>query len=187
MVDHELRCIFIHQRKAAGTSIITSFGINPRQPEWHAFNHGVLADDWNDQIRNGPLADYFIFSVVRNPFDRVISGWKNIKSMRKKELVDVLRDPPREGRDYRHFTLSQSALLLDRERGQLVTHDLIRFETLQQDFDRVCDRIGKPRVQLPRLNQSRRWRSYRWYFNRETRQIVEAMFREDLERFGYEF
>ncbi len=41
MISHKYRCIFIHQRKTAGSAIITSFGINLEQPEWHTFNEGV--------------------------------------------------------------------------------------------------------------------------------------------------
>jgi hypothetical protein len=61
----------------------------------------------------------------------------------------VLANLPSEGHDYRHLTRPQHTILYD-EQGRLVVDYLIRFESLQQDFDRVCDLIGKPR----RVHQS---------------------------------
>src|SRR5262249_24812417 len=130
---------------------------------------------------------YFVFSAVRNPFDRLVSSWKYLKPYRWQDLVDVLKNPPREGRDYRHMTRPQAAILKDPQTGQLVTHDLVRYERLQTNFDRICDRLGKPRVPLARENPSRRFGGYRIYYNREARRLAEALFAEDLALFGYEF
>jgi len=68
-----------------------------------------------------------------------------------------------------------------------VTDFLVRFEHLQDDFNVVCDRLGKPRRALPHLNGSQRQCSYRQYFDLETRQLAEAMFAEDIAAFGYKF
>lgn len=75
MISHEYKCIFVAQRKCAGTSIIHAFGHrytspDTLPPEWHFMNHGVLTIDFNEQPK-----DYYVFSVSRNPWDRLISGW----------------------------------------------------------------------------------------------------------------
>ncbi len=75
MIDHTYKTIFIHQRKCAGASIITSFGCQPQNEEWGAFNDGVLSSIWSER---DPA--YFVFAVVRNPFDRLLSGWKYLPS-----------------------------------------------------------------------------------------------------------
>jgi hypothetical protein len=186
MIDHAYRCIFIHQRKAAGASIISSFGLTTADANWHLYNSGVLSPEWRK--RTPAERRYFVFSVVRNPYDRVISGWQYLEALRDRSLKAALEKPPRRGHDYRHFTRPQIALLRNRRTGKLVTDDLIRFETCQEDFDRICDRIGKPRRALGwhHLNEARD-RDYRRYYDDETRALVSTMFREDIETFGYSF
>ena len=98
-----------------------------------------------------------------------------------------LRSRAGKSHDYRHITRNQSALLVDPQSDKLVTHDLIRFESLQRDFNHICEKIGKSSVKLPKLNAPRRWQSYRCYFNRTTRTLARELFKDDLERFGYEY
>ena len=186
VIDHSYKCIFIHQRKCAGISIIRSFGITPRQRKWHSLNDGVLSeepDKWENTIIQYP--HYLVFSVVRNPWDRFVSGWKYCRSTRQRDLIDVLRSLPVEGHDYRHVTRLQSAILYDRN-GFPVFHELMRFETLQSDFDRVCDRLGKPRIHLPHSNRADRG-DYRTYFNSESEALFATIFKRDIEMFGYSF
>jgi hypothetical protein len=182
MIDHAHRSIFIHQRKAAGMSIMSALGRSPDEPEFHRFNDGVLAPDWGQRDPR-----YFVFSAVRNPYDRLVSSWKYLSGTRDRPLLDCLRNPPRDGHDYRHFTRPQLAILRDPQSGRLVTDDLIRFEQMQPDFDRVCDRMGRPRQPLPHLNASKRSRAYRDYFDAETRRLADQIFAEDIAVFGYNF
>lgn len=182
MIDHRYRAIFIHQRKCAGSSIMAAFRCKRNSLEWDAYNDGVLTLNWS---RRDP--SYFVFSVVRNPFDRLISGWKYLKSTRQRSLRDVLSNPPRDGHDFRHLTRPQVAILRDPHTSALVCDDLIKFETLQADYDRICDRLGKARTPLPHINATERNLAYRDYFDAETRKLAEAMFAEDLATFGYEF
>jgi hypothetical protein len=166
-------------------SIFAAFGYFPHQNELHLYNNGVLSSEWS--ARNEEEQSYFVFSVVRNPFDRLISSWKYLHSTRARPLLDALRQPPQLGHDYRHFTRPQIAILRDPTSGTLVTDFLLHFERLQDDFNVLCDRLGKPRQALPHLNTSQRQWGYRQYFDLETRQLAEAMFAEDLANFGYEF
>jgi hypothetical protein len=180
MICHTYKCIFIHQRKCAGTSIIRAFGLNPDNPDWHFMNDGVLSSEYG----TAP-AGYFRFSIVRNPWDRFVSGWKYCTSTRHRSLHDVLANLPRDGHDYRHVTRPQHAILYD-EYGRLTVDYIIRFESLQQGFDRVCDIIGKPRSVLAHLNQGAR-SYYADYFDEESRQSFLRNFGRDVEVFGYRY
>jgi hypothetical protein len=185
MIDHASKVIFIHQRKAAGISIMTAWGTDLSQPDTGRYNDGVLSAEWHN--RSADETSYFVFSAVRNPFDRLISAWKYLWSTQKRCLLDVLSAPPMEGHDYRHLTRPQIAILRHPVSGKLVVDDLIRYERLQDDFDRICDRVGKPRRALPRLNETTRERDYRSYFDARTRAMAEQRFADDLVQFGYEF
>jgi len=185
MIDHGSRCIFIHQRKAAGSSIISAFGFTLADPEWHKYNDGVLSRDW--QTRPAEERQYFVFSAVRNPFDRLISAWRYLGSTRDLPLLQVLLDPPSKGHDYRHFSRSQVSLIRDPRSGKLITDDLIRYEQCQQDFDRIRRRLGLTPLKLPIMNVSNRHSDYRVYFDDRTRELAESMFKDDLITFGYRF
>lgn len=186
MISHTYKCIFIHQRKCAGTSIIRSFGLTPKNPEWHTFNNGTKSDapeSWS--VAEEKYSEYMVFSVVRNPWDRFVSGWKYCPSTRDREIIDVLRNLPEEGHDYRHLTRLQSEILY-RSSGASAFHVLLRFEALQQDWNRLCLKIGKPITILPHLNATRHTH-YREYFNWEAKRLFENHFGEDIEKFGYVF
>jgi hypothetical protein len=182
------RCIFIHQRKVAGTAIKLAFGVRKRtglynlrkNPEWSLYNDGVLSPEWVTR------PDYFVFSAVRNPFDRLVSAWCYLESTRDRSLLDVLQDPPREGHGYRHLTRPQLDTIRN-EDGSMATQFLLRYETLRNDFKMLSRIVGLGDAELPLVNRSERASGYRQYFNNETRRIAERMFREDLEAFGYDF
>lgn len=180
MISHTYKCIFIHQRKCAGISIIRAFDLDLGNPDWHFMNDGTLSPEYP----TAP-AGYFLFSVVRNPWDRFISGWKYCASTRRRSLHDVLTNLPREGHDYRHLTRPQHAILYDKNRRLIVDY-LIRFESLQRDFDEVCTMIGKPIRKLLHANQGKRGH-YSNYFDERTREAFLRHFAKDAEIFGYEY
>ena len=179
MISHDYNCIFIHQRKCAGSSIIATFGFDVNDPEWHFMNDGVLSPEYES------APEYFKFSVVRNPWDRFVSGWKYLDATRELSLREVLTDLPRDGKEYRHLTRPQHAILFD-SNGRLVVDYLIRFESLQEDFDRVCETLGKPRRHLPHVNKGNR-NHYSAYFDEECRRLFLNHFGRDVELFGYRF
>jgi len=131
MISTQYECIFIHQRKCAGTAVIMAFGLLPSDPHFHYMNDRVL----NAEYTQRP-AHYFVFSVVRNPWDRFISGWKYCASTRHRTLRDVLLDPPQTGHDYRHLTRLQADILFDGQ-NRPAAEFVMRYETIQNDCYRV--------------------------------------------------
>ncbi|MEI9906467.1 MAG: hypothetical protein WDN06_23150 [Asticcacaulis sp.] len=65
--------------------------------------------------------------------------------------------------------------------------DLIRYETREDDFRRICNRICAPDLTLPNLNVGRRNLGYRHYFDDRARALAEERFADDLLTFGYSF
>ena len=63
---------------------------------------------------------------------------------------------------------------------------VMRFESLQRDFETVCSKVGIPPATLPRLNQSAKAK-FTDYYDDETRDAVAARFRDEIECFEYAF
>jgi hypothetical protein len=130
--------------------------------------------------------DYFVAGVVRNPFDRLISWWRgsSISSLNSKvsfsQYIHEIKPEP-EGKAYtlwRFFTLT--------EWPPMKTDYIIKFENLQDDFDTFCDKVNIPRQTLPHKNKSDH-KHYTEYYDSVTQKLVEEMYAEDLEYFGYKF
>lgn len=154
----------------------------------------------------------FRFAFVRNPFDRLVSRYfysreaeadrtrdSSGKKMSMKSVELLCRYPrlqlARKGigmdkrTQYRGLTwLSQytQAGFLSDENGELLVDFVGRFEQLQEDFDYVCRCVGLPKSTLPWINRTDH-KHYTTYFTSETRQYVENVYKEDLERFDYDF
>ncbi|OSP54488.1 sulfotransferase family 2 domain-containing protein [Pseudoruegeria sp. SK021] len=145
--------------------------------------------------------DWFIFTIVRDPFDRSLSAWtdkvlrkrvENQRSLRRMglqpddshaTLLSALRGwPPRLLND--HFMpqsmLSQRALAT----GRL---SVFHFETLNTDWPEISRRItangGPNPAPLPHLNTSRA--DYSTAFTPQETKLITAIYRNDLETFGY--
>jgi hypothetical protein len=91
MISHKSRCIFVHQRKAAGTTVKALFD-DVEGADRGRFGGGLLDPDWDDA--RDPVASYFKFTVVRNPWDRFVSAWRYCKSTKHRPIKDVLRNLP---------------------------------------------------------------------------------------------
>lgn len=176
-----MNLVFVHNRKAAGTSV-KAFLWNNNIPF-----QGL--DQWDDGVIADPMV--VSFGVCRHPFDRVVSAWKYCDSLRDRSLLDCLLNPPLEhhkcsnttvGHDYRHFTKLQSDYLFSEDRRNTVTH-LLRFETLAADLLSMC---GRQRVPLQHLNPGFDRLSEPPYKLRDVdRQMIYQLYYDDFEMLGY--
>lgn len=197
MISHEHKCIFVRMPKRASTSICRVFGMDWDNPDMHYMNEGPDSDE----ALSAP--PYFKFSVVRNPYDRFVSGWKFCEYTKDRPLLDVLRnllrwhqvpvgfnfsDPATDFFAYTHITKPQHERLLTKD-GRLGVDFIMRYESLQSDFDHVCGVLGMPKTILPHVNRTPARKLYRSYFDgcREARSILEEHFRPDFHLFDYAY
>jgi hypothetical protein len=148
---------------------------------------------FTDNIYNSKVDEYFKFSIVRNPFDKMVSAYKHgawgVVDHTKEPFEDFVRSLLPGGiREIKYLTdpglnhFVPWTRMFDMNR----TDFIMRFENIDQDIKYVKKKI-KVTENLEKLNISRKSRDYRSYYTQETRAIVAEIFKKDLEVFGYCF
>lgn len=209
--DKNPDAIFIHVPKTAGTSLEHSIeqakGLvegNPKRIGKRFTNSGLASFRHNSipaLMRLGLVDPGFVdrsfkFSLVRNPYSRFVSLWRHFQRGHR-WLVDVRVEAfaellaaeqlPRVELDYEPglwFYGPQTTWLFD-EGGRAVADYVGRFENLDLAFAEIQSRISVLK-ELPHLNKSVTADEYRKHLSsHETRQIIERLYRSDLETWSY--
>lgn len=127
------------------------------------------------------------FTFVRNPWDWQVSQFFYMQQSRvhpEHEKIVSLGSFDNYIR-YRCDTgvQLQSGFVHD-EAGVRIVDTVGKFETIAEDFDRICRDIGID-ARLPFRNASARARDWRGYYSDETFDLVATTYRADIETFGY--
>jgi len=180
--------IFIHINKTAGTSIGNAIGLPIKH---HQTAREVIAkigrDKWNEAYK---------FTLVRNPWDKVVSHYEYRRKRNKTglasneipfpEWVRKTYGPDKDPLFYNNPKAFQPQVeWLKDDKGEISIDFIGKFESIDEDFRQIRNAIGVD-ADLPHLNASKR-PGYQHYYDDETRKIVEQWFHEDIERFGYRF
>ena len=193
------RCIFIHIPKSAGTSIKNVLNMpSAGHVAWvyYAFNYPKI---WQQ---------YISFSVVRNPWDRIVSAYHFAK-MKESHWHTARLGPPMDYELLSNKSFEECLTILYRERdrlkseswveqthwiarptsmgGKVMVDRVLRFENLDPEFRELCAEIGIDPKTLPKMNRSDRTRDYQQYYDDTTRKLVELLYASDIETFGYSF
>ncbi|MBE1299917.1 MAG: sulfotransferase [Alteromonadaceae bacterium] len=138
----------------------------------------------------------FKFVFVRNPWDLQVSSFHHIKRERPNvmngitdfnEFMAYKFDPKRAYQYHIDTSLQlQSDYIVDLHGNTLV--DFIgHYESLQEDFDFACDKIGVAKKQLPHKRHAKDRKGYREYYTDETAEMVAKHFAKDIEILDYQF
>ncbi len=130
------------------------------------------------------------FAIVRNPYDKFVSGWKYLPSTRERSLAEVLKNLPSKSanhHDWVHLTLAQSDYLCDSE-GKLRINRVIHLEDIENGLNSVLREQGLPEITLPFDNITKnREQKYMKCFDDESLKLFELAYKDDIEHFGYKF
>jgi len=188
MINDKHKFIFVHIIKTGGTSIERCF----RAKKVHAFSK-----IYKKQIGSQKWDNYFKFTFVRNPWDKMVSQYFYIQKKQEgrykltfREFILAFKSCSES--EYINkkgvaikFNPIQLPWILDDD-GNCLVDFIGRFENFQDDFNIVCDKIGITRQQLPHKNKSEH-KHYTEYYDDETKQIVAEKYAKDIEYFGYKF
>lgn len=180
--------VFIHINKTAGTSIGNAIGLPVKH---HQTAREIIArigrDKWDTAYK---------FTLVRNPWDKVVSHYEYRRKRNKTEVatrnvsfsewVKKTYGTDKDPFFYNNPKAFQPQVeWLKDDQGRIAIDFIGKFESISDDFDQIKNIIGIE-AELPHLNASKR-AGYQSYYDDETRQIVAQWFHEDIEVFGYSF
>ena len=221
--NKRLKIVFIHIPKCAGTSIDKSLDMTTRNdlcyngsPTTYPFlNKQYVKYFQNEELKSilrrppqhfslrevkkilGSFDDYFVFSVVRNPYNKLVSAYLRIRSEWPKipefeslaKFVDcflTLKDgEPQLFYAYNGHVLPQWWYLLNEEKNLQDLDAIYRFENLQECYKKIQE--INPGVHLSHSNKGKfDPHSYDSHYTPELRDKVYNYYRKDFELFGYD-
>ena len=175
MVNHDLKCIFIHIIKTGGVSIATGLKMRDKQCHFKASQiKSIVGDEaWKT---------YFKFTFIRNPWDKMVSSYhfNHRKWVPEGTTFGEYIQAWGNGQQITRFP-PQHSDYLDEE------IDFIgRFENLNQDYNYILKQIGLPSQELNHLNQSKH-KHYKDYYTEQTKNIVMNKFSKDIDIWGFKY
>ncbi|WP_299777959.1 sulfotransferase family 2 domain-containing protein [uncultured Roseobacter sp.] len=213
IISRDRSYVFVHIPKTGGTSLAAALearamkddlliGDTPKarkrksrlkglQTRGRLWKHATLTDI-DGLLTPEEIGQMFAFTLVRNPWDRVISYYHWLQDqefdhpavMLSKSLPfeEFLAAPLIQG-SLQH---SPASSYMRDATGAEHCSLYIRLEAFEKDAAPLMDHLGF-QLSLPHLNPSRRVVDYRACYDARTRQIVAKLCAEDIARFGYRF
>lgn len=189
------KCIFIHIPKAAGTSILSSLAEGSKFYRDHAH--------WGEFKKADVKAfnSYFKFTIVRNPFDRLVSyytyminggnGSMDLEFSRilnenyetfDKFVLDYLSIE----RIYTNPMLVPQYVFTHSYTGENMIDYVGKMETIEQDLAYISSVLDH-NIEVIHLNASKR-KGYKAYYNtKAVRNKVSELYSKDIAIFDYSF
>lgn len=227
MISEKYRCIYVHIPKTAGQSVEQVFiddagltketkgtlllGVNDNPEKGPERISHLMASEYTQlgYVTDVDYADFFKFSFVRNPWERLVSEYRYRHFWKQFSFRDfVINNLPEEDGfcDYYRHIMPQSDYIYN-ESGELIVDYVGRFETLQDDFNEIAKAISLDNSDIPHVNKSglkkfrhklkrqlgftksyqKDFQDYREFYDDETMKAVGEMYRKDIENFGYCF
>lgn len=208
------RYIFVHAPKTGGTSLALALearaaaddimlGDTPKalkrrhrvqnvESSGRLWKHSMLSDLYGLATQD-EMEQFFVFTLVRNPWDRMVSyyHWLRAQSFdhpavglaKALEFPAFLRAPLILAgmRDFPYGRYVQDADGV--ERADL----FVRLEHLEDDLAPLEAHLGFALGRIPETNRSTRDRDWRVYYGDDEAEIVAQACAEDIARFSYRF
>jgi len=182
LLNHSEKWAFIHVPKTGGTSI----------------NKVLLTKDSvkiytsHDSIRAVPDDEYFIFTIVRNPFTRLMSAWqhgvrKNIYSSNFREFTETINQNDT-------WIIPQSYYINEGKTNTKEVSFIGRYENLLEDTAVLFKKLNY-KEKLPHLNNNpihdnhpnlNQEKYYKYYYSEEwMKEWVRERYENDFKIFNY--
>ena len=196
MISHSLKFIFVHIPKTSGSSLALFLrNHTPHHISMEGNDLYVRCERSGFEIKHSPLGhyikhyedpntgksleDYQKFTIVRNPYDRMMSMyfWKDSKEMfNKEEFIKFVKwcGPGNIYQDQCDYILIDDKIMCD----------IVYYENLIQDLRNLKCLKNINMDNYPKINVSNN-RNYRQYYDDELKELVYNKTKRDFDHFNY--
>ncbi|SEK24507.1 sulfotransferase family 2 domain-containing protein [Pacificibacter marinus] len=213
IISHGRKYIFVHIPKTGGSALSLALetramaddiliGDTPKAVQRRArvktlqsagrlWKHARLADIEGVVARDA-FEDFFIFTLVRNPWDRIVSyyHWLQLQNWdhsavhlaKSKDFSNFLNTPE----TLRSLSVP-SAFYMQDGAGRDRSTAYMRIETLEADLAPLWTHLGFNLGPIARVNTSKRARDFRGYYTDADQDTVAKLCATDIAQFGYDF
>ena len=191
------RSIFIHVPKCAGRSIANAlYGIK---------GGGHYPVIWYQGRFPEQYEQYFTYTIVRNPWDRLVSAWLSVRQAEVSPKTDAQHRSLKASIDrfssFEEFVMNwvsdgnvarlplfapTSSYILDAN-GFLTLDYVGRFEDIGACYEEISRRVGTDTKLEHRQGYRTEREHYRTYYSDRTIERVAEVYRQDIELLGYNF
>jgi hypothetical protein len=233
-MNMENKLFWLHIKKCGGESFRKTLGKHYIQTDRiHHYKPFIALprQEWNDALNNYrlPLGEYdyrrmqfarnflyseeefsamYKFTIVRNPYDRIVSAWKYLFGKNWRNVRRIRSNPLNLFRkmSFRYFLESLPEVWETKWDREIATHTapawaditdendlplldrIYHLERIDECLDELNTRFGLGLSQMARVNVNRDASGqYRKYYNNRTRQLVEDYYGADISNFKYTF
>lgn len=188
--------IFIHINKCGGTSLKSSFSRtkNIKIPNNDDIKNLIKTDKWKNSFK---------FTVVRNPYDRILSLYGMLLRSKKiitlDEVIKIISNdnigylrgdgglsPGKKQYIKRHgLPMTHPHYgIYDNETNTLRINRFFKLENINEEWNQIESLIGK-KLNIVKLNSSNIKKDYT-IFTKEQIEIINKVYDKDFEVFGYD-
>jgi GT2 family glycosyltransferase/ubiquinone/menaquinone biosynthesis C-methylase UbiE len=213
LISDKHKIIYINNPKCACNSIKESLGtfFGVPQDTIEDWKKGVLKkhEDSKTRLAKIDLSDYnyrnyFKFTFVRNPWDRVLSAYYNKISQKTRhdnhsinELIKYFGKDDISFKEFVEFIKtsgdyecdphwrSQKFIITD-ENGRKIANFIGKFENLEEDFKLLCHMLNITFKKLPHLVKTEHLH-YSLYYDKQIKEDILNRYYEDIKYFNYRF
>jgi sulfotransferase famil protein len=214
IISHGRKYIFVHIPKTGGTSLSLALedramkddiliGDTPKaknrrkrlkdvKTSGRLWKHARLRDVYG-LVTQDQIESYFVFTIVRNPWDRMVSyyHWLKVqnfdhpavKTARTHDFTGFLSDPV----ILRGLQNDATCNYVSDQDGVNRCDMYLRMDHLSQDAQKLEQHLGVKLAGLPHENPSQRDVDYTGYYDAATKAIIATVFAEDIGKFNYKF
>lgn len=204
-INHQLKTIFVHIPKTGGTSLEYALGmhgklktigleryIDQKADVEHLFGAGLQhynARQIKSYIGDVLFSNYLKVSIVRNPFDRLVSflAWRNA-GWYKKQILSIETFQNYLIRSQKRFLKQKLPLPCPQydflyARKKLLVDFIIYFEQLEEGLKKLSIRLNTDLKLEHRMNS---WHlDYRLYYDEFSMKLAQKLYKKDFLHFNY--
>ncbi len=214
IVSRGRRYIFVHIPKTGGTSLATALEaramkddiligdtekavrrrkrVKGLEAKGRLWKHSRLAD-LEGVVSETEMASMFVFTLVRNPWDRMVSYYHWLREQgfdhpavglaQRLDFSGFLNAPGQRA----GLAAERYGAYMETASGVERCDAYVRLERLEEDLAPVEAHLGVRLAPLPHLNRSERPLDYRSAYSEADAALVGRLYAEEIARFGYRF